>query len=601
MKAVWKWILGILLAIILILAGLIWYFSRNWKPIVDTKLKEVVHNATDGLYRLNYDNLDLNIALGNVTLSNAELIPDSTVYQQQVATKDAPNNRYHIKLKALKVRSFSLMDILAKKKLNIRSIALIEPNIQLISEYHAYNDTVSTKPKKTLYENVKDIFNSINVRDIQLDKIKFKYSKIDQGKSSDIDLEEVNIKVHDVLVDETSLKDSTRFFYTKMITVDVPGFAYNLPDDFYQVKFDNLSINTREHNVLLTKVVYQPKMSRAAFYKKQNKNVTMAVLKFDTLRFENLDFKQLLDNQQTIASKIQVKNGSADLYADKRYYSKPVNKIGKSPHQLLMKAQKLLRIDTVFVDNISVTYHEFSQKYNREGSISFNGATGTLTNVTNDIQQLNKDKFMRADLKAQIMNSGSLHAKFGFDMLSSSGYYTYSGTVGSMKAPAFNRILQPLLNVEIGSGNIKRIAFNMEGTDRKNWGSFTFDYNELKIKLLAAPGEEEKKKGLKVASFLVNQILINDSNPDANEVYHKGKINYTRVPEYPFFKTLWQSLLDGIKQCAGIGPEREAKLMGTAETTKNVVTGAKSAVQKTGDFIKGIFKKKDKSNEEEEK
>ena len=244
MRPIWKWVLGIIVTIVVILGAVVWYYSRNWKPIVETKLKEVVHNSTDGLYSLRYDDLDLNVSLGNVTLTNAELIPDSAVYQKMILSKDAPNNRYHIKLKKLKVRRFNLMDVLSDKKLNIKSISFEEPNIHLLSEYHAFNDTVSNKPKKTLYENLKDIFTSVNVKDIVIDNVKFKYSKFEQGKQSSIDLDKITIKVHDVLVDETSLHDTTRFFYTKMVDVEIPGFEYDLPDGYYKAKFKGLKINT---------------------------------------------------------------------------------------------------------------------------------------------------------------------------------------------------------------------------------------------------------------------------------------------------------------------------------------------------------------------
>ena len=604
MRPVWKWILGIIAFIIIALLSVVWYYSRNWKPIVETKLKEVVHNSTNGLYALKYEDLDLNIGLGNVTFENAELIPDSAVYQQMILNKEAPNNRYHIKIKTLKVRRFSLMDVLSHKKLNIKSIAFDEPEIHLMSEYHAYNDTVSNKPKKTLYENVKDIFTSVNVKDIKIDNVKFKYSKYEEGHESVVNLDKVNIKVHDVLLDETSLGDSTRFFYTKMVDVSIPGFEYDLPDGYYKAKFQDLKINTKDQNILLTKVVYQPKMNKAAFYKQKKQNVTMAILKFDTLRVEKLNFRELIDNQKTIAQKIQIKNGTVDLYSDKRYPKYPVIKVGSSPHQQLMKMKKLLRLDTVMVDNISVTYHEMSGKYFKEGFISFNNAKGMLTNVTNDEIKLASNKYMRADLSAKIMNAGNLQAKFAFDMLSKGGYHTYSGNLGAMNATAFNKILSPLLNVELASGNIKKVSFNMEGTDKKNWGEFRFDYNDLKINILNKKDENGDQSSKKVVSYLINQLLINDSNPDSKGIYTVGKINYTRVPEHTFFKTMWQSLLEGIKQCAGISKEREEKLMGMAGTGKDVVAkgkdiveGAKDVTKKTGNFIKGIFKKKDKDED----
>ncbi len=597
MKQVWKWIIGVVLFIILLLVSVTWYYSRNWQPIVEAKLQEVVHNATGGLYTLKYEHLDLNVALGNATLHQAELIPDSAVYQKMIMLKLAPNNRYHIKIKALKVRRFSLMDVLSNKKLNIKTIIFEQPDIHLMSEYHAFNDTIVEKPPQTLYESIKDVFTSVNVKDIRIDDILFKYSKIEEGKSSDIDLDKVNIHVHDVLVDETSVSDTSRLFYTKMVEVRIPAFEYELPDGFYKAKFKDLLINTRDQNVLFTKVEYAPKMNKSSFYKQKKQNVTMAILKFDTLRFEQMDFRRFIEDQQTIAAKVQIKNGSVDLFQDKRYPKKGISKIGRSPHQQLMKMKKLLRIDSLFVDDISVGYHEFSAKFNKEGSITFDHAQGTLTNVTNDTLKLRQDKYLRADLTAKIMDTGKLHAQFGFDMLSANGFHTYKGTVGSMKATDFNRILRPLLNVELASGQIHKVAFNMEGNDYKNWGEFRFDYDDLKINLLNKPVDGQDKKAKKVVSFLINEIIINNSNPDGKGVYTIAKVDYTRVPEHSFFKTLWQSLLDGIKQCAGISPEREARLTGAASTAQDAVKGTKKVVKDTGRFFKNIFKKKDKKKE----
>lgn len=214
-------------------------------------------------------------------------------------------------------------------------------------------------------------------------------------------------------------------------------------------------------------------------------------------------------------------------------------------------------------------------RYQREGTIDFISSSGHLTNVTNDTLTLQKHPYMRADLKTKVMNSGALHVIFSFDMLSRAGAYSYKGEVGRMQAPPFNRILHPLLNFDIATGNIKRISFNMQGTDRKTTGTFYFDYDHMKVRLPDIPRKNGKKTSGKIVSWVVNQLLINDSNPDANEVYHVGKVDYVRVADHTFFKNIWKSLLEGIKQTAGISKEREDKLLGQAESTVKAVAETK--------------------------
>ena len=600
MKPIWKWIIGVFAVLLIALLGLGWYLNRNWKPMVEAKLKETVSTSTSGLYQLKLDDLDLNVTLGNVTLIGAELIPDSTVYQQMVQQKIAPNSRFHIKLAALNIRRFSLWDVLMNRRLYIKNISFDSPEVHMMSERHDFNDSTKQDTSKSLYDNIKEVFSSINVREVKMENIKFKYSKIENGKSSDLQIDSVRLKLQDILVDQTSIHDSTRIYYTKLVEINVPGFEYNLSGGFYKAKFDQLLINTQEENVLMTNVEYSPRMSKAEYFRQRNENKTMVVMKFDTLRFEKLNFKELIDNQQTIAQHVQIKDGSISLYNDKRYPKKAISKIGRAPHQMLMKVKQLVRLDSVLVNNIDILYGERSAKYNEEGVITFKGATGTLSNVTNDSLTLLTNKILQANLQAHVMGTGLLKLSMSLDMLSKEGAHSYKGSLGRMKATDFNRILQPLLKVKISSGNIRKITFDMHATDHKNWGDFRFDYDHLKLNLenLLAPDANKTKKG--VLSFLVNRILINESNPDANEIYHVGKVNYTRVPSHSFFKTMWQSLLDGIKQCAGISKEREASLIRNANEAKEVVKESKGIIKKTGKFLNGIFKKKDKKEQKDE-
>src|SRR5690606_16252833 len=219
------------------------------------------------------------------------------------------------------------------------------------------------------------------------------------------------------------------------------------------------------------------------------------------------------------------------------------------------------------------------------GEISFERTSGALYNVTNDTLALIQNRSLTANFTTYLMNTGKLNVVFDFDMLDERGAYTYKGTLGAMDGRPLNRIITPLLNAEVASANIRGVRFTMQADDYRSRGSLRFDYRDMRLNLLQPPGTEGKNSK-RVLSFLANSFVINDSNPDANEVYHTGTINYRRPETYSFFKTLWKSLLEGIKQCAGISKEREQRLMNTAEEVKEIK-------EKTGGFFRRIFKKRD--------
>jgi len=591
MKNKRQWIIGIVGAIIVILAGIVWYLGQHWKSIIRTKLEESVRTSTKGLYKLSYDSMELNLLSGSIALKNIELLSDSAVYRTQVQRREAPDNRIHVKLKSLNISGVGVWSALVAKKLHMREIAFDHVDVHLITESHDYSqshDSIAVP----LHERIKDMFHTVHIQRSTIDNLNLKLSNMQNGRLDTTSIDRIRVRLDDIIIDENGHRDTTRMVYTKEIEVEIPEFVYDIPNSVYKISFDRCIVNTRQQQALLTKVALHPRITKQKYFETDKQNKAMIVLKWDTLRLEKLNLQDMLDNQRIFARYAYLKGGSASFHKDKRYQEDNVNKIGQAPHQQVMKMGQTIRFDTVFVDNTDVSYHEYSGEYDREGSISFEHAKGTITNLTNDTVQLSKDRFMRADLQARVMGSGRLHARFGFDMLSKVGSHTYAGTLGSMQASAFNRILTPLRNLEFSSGNIHGIRFDMQATDYMTRGMFRFDYDEMKIDLLHVPKDntEQSKKG--VLSFLVNAILIRDSNPDADKVYLVGNVEHTRVPEYSHFKTIWKSLEQGIFQCVGIGKGAERE---TKETDKKPEedSESKSFLKKTGDFFRGLFKKED--------
>jgi len=397
----------------------------------------------------------------------------------------------------------------------------------------------------------------------------------------------VKVRIDDVLIDSTSEQDRQRFYHTKMIDIEVPGFTYKTPDGFYKINFDKLNINSRDRNVLLTKVAYQPTLNKAAYYKKKGEGGSYIVFKMDTLQLTGFNFGQLSRDKKVYAQKAFLKNGQLSIYSDKHYKSAATRQIGNAPHMKLMQMSTRMGIDSLILDNIGISYSEMSDQYSQIGTITFDHTYGTILNVTNDSTKLLKQKLMRANLSTNFMNSGKLLTNFVFDMTSKVGAYTYKGSLGQMDLTAVNKMIRPLLNVEVKSGNLKQIVFDVWANDYRSKGTFKMDYNDLKVNILSETGEDGRREKKGFLSFMVNQVLFNPGNPDLYGKYTVGHINKHRDPYHPFFKAMWQSLLMGIKQCVGLGPEREAKLMNTADRVEKVVSG----VEKAKKLFSGIFKK----------
>lgn len=557
---VWRWVGGIvLMLLILLIAATVGI--RAWKPSIKAKLTEAIQQSSDGLYGLTYDDMELHILTGTVRLKNAVLTSDSVRYQRVIESETAPDNRFDIKLEELEIRGVSIWSALIRKQLLVNDVLLRGGTLRIRSASLAHNKAAERQDATTLYDRVKAIFRKIKVDKISLEEFDIAYVKSEAGTTNELYVDRAQFRLYDILLDENSARDTTRLYYFKHMDMEIPSFAYDIPNSPYKITFDRFTLDSRENSSQLVNVALSPRIPKVDYFRNDKENKALIYLQFDSIRLEEMRFREVFQRQRIAAEYAYITGGSASFHKDKRFQKDNVNKVGDAPHQKIMAVNQLFDFDTVFVKNVDIAYHELSGRYLREGAITFQKAQGNLMNVTNDTVSLKKDGFMRADLKASLMGTGALHAVFSFDMLSDVGNHTYKGTLGPMQLPAFNRILTPLLNISFASGNIHRIRFDMLGNDYRNWGTFHFDYDQLKVELLHPPDKESNKRGKRgVLSFLVNQFLVNDSNPDANEVYHIGAVDYKRVPEYSHFKTLWKSLQEGIQQTVGLSESNKLKL-----------------------------------------
>src|SRR3546814_11884228 len=102
MRSVWKWIIGIVVALLIIITIGAWYLSRHWKPILDAQLKEAIISSTDSLYLIAYDGLDFNLITGNASIKNLRLTADTNRYAQMELLQQAPANIHHINIANLR-------------------------------------------------------------------------------------------------------------------------------------------------------------------------------------------------------------------------------------------------------------------------------------------------------------------------------------------------------------------------------------------------------------------------------------------------------------------------------------------------------------------
>ena len=588
MRAIWKWVIGVLVFLFVAATAGTWYLSRHWKPLLDQQIREAVVQSSDSLYRVSYDDLDLNLLTGNLLLSNFELVPDTAVYQRLKLAQTAPDNTYHIRVARLRVRHFHPWQAVMGRRLQIDELFFDQPSVHIRNEYQAYNDTVSVHESKTLYQRISNVLKSVSIGDVLFNNIDFQFTKITDTVAQGTTLKNINLRIRDILVDSLSQYDSTRFYHTKSIDLAMPGTRYHTADSLYHFGFDHVHVRNSgaSNEVTVAGFNVAPRVNRSTFYPTVGYAKAMINLSFDTIKIQDIDMRQFARSQRVHARAMHVPGGQVSVFNDIRYGRLQSSQIGKAPHQQLMRLGPNFRIDSLLLDSVKITYAEIGENTGKEGEITFDRTSGTLYNIANDSLSLLRNKEMKWAVTPYLMDAGKLSVVFSFDMLATNGAYSYNGQLGPMDGRRLNKLLRPLLNIEIESANIQGLRFGVNATDTHASGSLRFNYTDLKANLLTEEDEDGNQSTRGLVSFLANRFILNDSNPDANGEFHPGPVNFARPPAYTFWRYTWKSLLDGIKPSVGLSAEREATLQRRTESTKNTV-------ERTGNFFRNLFRKKD--------
>lgn len=232
------------------------------------------------------------------------------------------------------------------------------------------------------------------------------------------------------------------------------------------------------------------------------------------------------------------------VFNDKTVQPDTASKIGKYPHQSILKLAIPIYIKKVTVSNGYISYRERGAISKQVGDVFFNTINGTILNVTNMEHFLKKNSTMTASFNTRFLNITQVSSQWKMPMNSAEGAFSVNGQVDGFNATKLNPIIEPLGMGSVKSGNIKSYSFNLQGNDYKGMGDAILLYDDLKLNLLKNKDDDLKKKTLK--SFVAN-IFIKNQNP-SNGTTRKAAISFDRIMTKSFFNLVWKSIFDGAKK-----------------------------------------------------
>ena len=523
---------------VVVLTLLIAAFTINGilAPIMARKIKKTVSKGSDSLYRINFSKIEVNVFTGSAELDSIQFIADTARarFAGQVVSGTA---------RQLLISGASPLAYLFHKKLEIGQIILLDANLS-----YTMNKTSKAPPSgnKTLYQKISSALKCIAVQNIKLEHAQLSLADYTGSKASVEHLKEFSLDATDLLIDSVTQKDTSRTLFCRDIVTSIHDFSGLSDDGLYVYRLRSAHFSTRSEKLVLRGMLLQPLPVNTFFAKSRADRFSFEL---DSMMLDRFNYRSFMSDHSLKVKKMSAFKGSIGVFGNPNGKLQKTDRVITFPNYIIRTLQTHFAIDTMDISAFAVSYRELNQQSGKTGVLDFKNTKARFLHISNEASLLQSQPECTAQLSSLFMGQGKLSLSFVFNLSDKAYAYQYQGHLAPMPLAAINPVVMPLALVRIKKGQLNALDFSITGDQKKSSGSLRLLYNDLDVDLLNSDYHNKMLKTL-----LVNTLVISHNNPD-----HPGgrarfaKVVYLRPRNYPFFKTLWETLFSGIKPCAGIG------------------------------------------------
>lgn len=513
------------------------------KPLLSKRIKTAVLESTDNLYYLDFKDINYDIVSGTANVLGVVWRADSSLYDSLKKAKKLPDNIYQGKVDNIKLTGLRPWTIFFSKKLELSTISIKDPNVELIHEKQSYN---SFKTAKSPYQMISKFVKSFSVRKIVFENINFTYSNLGSPRRPQISkIENLDLEVSDLLIDSVSGQDKDRFYYTKECIFSLKKVQIPSQDSLNTLKINELLFSTETRSLSMKHMVLQPRFKPMDYSVHTNGDDRIGIV-FNNIILKEINIEKLFEEKKIYAESLQINQGNVSVFTDTRTFNVPPKSPYRPfPHEAFKDWSLKFRIDTVKMKNFNITYSEYNPETKSVGNVIFRQVSGNIKNLTNDTIPLKVNPHCLVTFNGYLMSKAAIILNFDFNLLAPKGDFLFNGNVKRMEIAHLNQVTASLGFAKAEKGILNEFTCNIKGDRYALKGSATMLYQDLNVTILKK-GEETGLKKRKLLSFFANTFVIKDSNPLGKQPVRVSPIQYERIPTKPFFYTLWKGILLGV-------------------------------------------------------
>ncbi|HEX2534742.1 MAG TPA: hypothetical protein VHK69_13445 [Chitinophagaceae bacterium] len=523
--------------------------NRFLEPVLRERLHTLIIQGSDSLYTYRLGRLNASFFGGSVEVENLHIQVDSNRFRALQATNALPALTLQLDLQRGHIRGIGILPLVFQKRIVIREILSREANVRLSRHLRTGERAIGASGPVPLWKALQPGISSISIGRIHLDGIKMLYRNADTSESVKLQFDRCVARINDVKVDSLSSSDTARIGFASDISLLFNDLKFRTPDSSYKLKAETIAYSSTGKTLEVTAFKIQPtREDTASFYAHTGRQATMYRAEFSRARFTGFSLDRFIHSNIIVADSIIFEKPELDLYNDRTLPGVFDSKVGKFPHQILLRANSRIRVKHFLIDSMHLRYAEKARKTLEEGAIELKNIRVNASNVTNDPEWIRKDPLCRAEAQGMILGSSPLKASFTFYLDSANGRFDAQGQVQQVSAAQLNAVSEPLANVQIRSLALQRLDFRMTGEDFSVTGRVGMVYRDLSVVLRKRDEETGEVETKKLLTKLLNKFVLYPSNPgpDGN-VRVSESYRVARLSTTPFFGLVWKTIFTGMQ------------------------------------------------------
>lgn len=349
-----RWIIGITVLVIILFGGNL--FRNYWlEHLLHRDIAKWVNKASDGLYDISFNSLDIGFFSGNLTITDVKLYPDSSTIAKLKLEHKLPDEYFFVSFDKFSLSGINLLWLLDYRKLHFKDLSLLNPDIKVISpalefrkknidsakdekadEEMTISNAMQEEEKNSIYDYIKPHFDYIKIDEVKLKNANVSYS-LEGVDEKQYKLDDFNFVLKYFNIDENT-PNNHQLLYSdsfELLTLK-PQIIYE--SNIFQLKINDITLNTRDSIAFINGINFATKQP----YWDSRYNMPGEWLNFDVnkVEFNGVNFARINGENRLTANKFLLKGPEID-------YSKVISKLEKHSKVEKIKDNKQRKVDSV--------------------------------------------------------------------------------------------------------------------------------------------------------------------------------------------------------------------------------------------------------------